>query len=147
MDVALLNRMQLHLRSLALHCDLLPMTQAAIAELVGHIENPAKLATWTQTESIFLTCLANIQGRLKDELSLNLFFKLPQRMKEKFDEPFKGWELILKRFAAIVRDVEEMNKCFAVCRYAASMYHAMQIAEQGAIELGNYIGVTDHRKS
>jgi hypothetical protein len=26
------------------------------------------------------------------------------------------------------------------------MYHAMQIAEGGAIELGNYIGVTDHRK-
>jgi hypothetical protein len=145
-DTLLLNRMLVHLRSLASHCERLPMTRLATLELTGHIENPSKLASWTQTESTFLNCLADIQGRLKDELSLNLFFSLPQRMKEIFDEPFKGWESIMQRFTAVTRDVEEMNKCFALCRYTAAMYHAIQIAEGGAIELGNYIGVTDHRK-
>jgi hypothetical protein len=42
--------------------------------------------------------------------------------------------------------VEEMNKCFALNRYTASMFHALHVAEWGAIELGNYIGVTDPKK-
>lgn len=39
-----------------------------------------------------------------------------------------------------------MNKCFALSRYTAAMFHAMQIAELGAIELGDYIGVIDPKK-
>ena len=39
-----------------------------------------------------------------------------------------------------------MNKCFALCRYTASMFHALQVAEWGAIKLGDYIGVTDPKK-
>lgn len=39
-----------------------------------------------------------------------------------------------------------MNKCFALCRYTASMFHALHVAEWGAIELGNYIGVVDPKK-
>ena len=84
--------------------------------------------------------------RLEDELSLSFFFTLPQERAEYFEEPLKNWKDIFKRFPNTIRDIEEMNKCFALCRYTAAMYHAMQIAEIGAIELGNYIGVTDHRK-
>lgn len=39
-----------------------------------------------------------------------------------------------------------MNKCFALSRYPAAMSHAMHVAEWGAIELGNRIGVTDPKK-
>jgi hypothetical protein len=39
-----------------------------------------------------------------------------------------------------------MNKCFALIRYTAAMFHAMQIAEAEAIELGEYIAVTDPKR-
>jgi hypothetical protein len=39
-----------------------------------------------------------------------------------------------------------MNKCFSLGRYTASMFHALHVAEWGAIEFGNYIGVTDPKK-
>ena len=104
--------------------------------------------TWNlyQKPELFAIQCTELLQRLEDELSLMFFFKLSQEGKEYFEKPFKNWGGILKRFPNIVRDVEEMNKCFALCRYTAAMYHAIQVAEGGAIELGNYIGVTDHRK-
>jgi hypothetical protein len=43
-------------------------------------------------------------------------------------------------------DIEEMNKCFAFARYTASMFHALHVAEWGAIYLGDHIGVTDPKR-
>jgi hypothetical protein len=39
-----------------------------------------------------------------------------------------------------------MNKCFALSRYAAAMFHALQVAEWGAITLGDYIRADDPKK-
>jgi len=39
-----------------------------------------------------------------------------------------------------------MNKCFALARYTASMFHALHVAEWGAIYLGEHIGVTDPKR-
>lgn len=46
----------------------------------------------------------------------------------------------------MTRDVEEMSKCFALGRYSAAMFHALHVAEWGAIKLGDFIGVSDPRK-
>jgi len=87
--------------------------------------------------------LSDIRERLVDELSTKLFFQVPHSRKHYFDEPMKGWEEIIERFPGCTSDVEEMNKCFALSRYTASMFHAMHVAEWGAINLGDHIGVTD----
>jgi hypothetical protein len=92
------------------------------------------------------TGLQAVAEELTRELSTRLFVAMRAEHRKFYDKPFRLWEEILKRFGSISRDVEEMNKCFALCRYTAAMYHAMQIAEAGAIELGNYIGVTDTKK-
>lgn len=39
-----------------------------------------------------------------------------------------------------------MHKCFACARYTASMFHALHVAEWGAIYLGDRIGVADPKK-
>jgi hypothetical protein len=83
---------------------------------------------------------------LQRELSLQLFVRIRPEHRKLFDSPLEKWETVVGRFEGIARDVEEMGKCFALCRYTAAMFHALQVAELGAIELGGYIGVTDPQK-
>jgi len=85
---------------------------------------------------------------VEDELSLRMYFSLEPKEADHYNFPLAGWEKIIDRFKnpEITRNVEEMNKCFALCRYSASMFHAMHVAEWGAIELGDFIGVSDPKK-
>jgi hypothetical protein len=142
----LLDRLRWQAVELSKHCGQLPMTEKAVRSLIRPLNKPDIMKGWTQPIHALQSLIADIQNRMIDELSLAFFFKLSQERKDYFLDPFKDWGDILKKFPDTIGDVEEMNKCFALCRYTAAMYHAMQIAEGGAIELGNYIGVTDHRK-
>jgi hypothetical protein len=81
-------------------------------------------------------------GRLIDETADKIFFSLLPREIEYFDNYTRGWEAALARFN-IGGDVEEASKCFALSRYAASVFHSVQIVEAGLIELGTFIKVTD----
>jgi len=83
---------------------------------------------------------------IEDELSLRAFFVLEPHEVTLYKTPWDGWESIVKQFEETGRDIEEMNKCFALGRYSASMFHALHVAEWGAIRLGDYIGVTDPKK-
>jgi hypothetical protein len=147
-DAKVVNRLHGHLVNFLEHCcKELPMTEQSARSLAKICERgSAAIDVWEQPKVTLQCSIADIQNRLTDELSLNFFFKLSQDRKDYFDDPFKGWADIVTRFDLTLRDVEEMNKCFALCRYTAAMYHAMQIAEAGAIELGIYIGVADPKK-
>ncbi len=131
-----------HLRELQEECGRveLNMTHALIGDVVPLFERG------DSSRLQLHTTLSHICDDLQRELSLQLFVKIAAERRKFFDKPFSRWELIVKRFGQISRDVEEMNKCFALSRYTAAMFHAMQIAELGAIELGDYIGVTDPKK-
>jgi hypothetical protein len=83
---------------------------------------------------------------VEDELSLRLYLALDASEAQLYRNPLSGWEEIIGRFPNTTRDAEEMNKCFALGRYTASMFHALHVAEWGTIELGNFIGVTDPKK-
>jgi hypothetical protein len=87
-----------------------------------------------------------LYGRLGDEALQRRCLSLSLQEAETYDRWWKEWEKILARFEETSRDVEEMNKCFALGRYTASMFHALHVAEWGAIKLGEYIGVTDLKK-
>lgn len=83
---------------------------------------------------------------VEDELSLRMYFSLEPEEAESYKNPWKGWEGIVARFGDTTRDIEEMNKCFALGRFTAAMFHALHVAEWGAIALGDYIGVTDPKR-
>lgn len=132
-----------HLKNLRTECERvnLEMTTALIDVIIPRVED------WKGGGCILLhEDLHQLCDDLERELSLQLFIKIASDRRKFFDAPFLRWEPIVKRFGQISRDVEEMNKCFALCRYTASMFHALQIAELGAIELGKTIGVTDPKE-
>jgi hypothetical protein len=87
-----------------------------------------------------------LHGRLRDELRGEFYFSLTPSEAVRFENWSLRWEAVLARFPDATRDVEEMNKCFALSRYTASMFHALHVAEWGAIHLGRHIGVTDQKE-
>jgi hypothetical protein len=95
--------------------------------------------TWKETAKLSEEAL----GRLIDEVNGKQFFVLTPRESDVFSNPRRGWELSLERFPAIIDDVEEASKSFALSRYAASVFHSVQLVEHGLIELGTFLKVTD----
>ena len=83
---------------------------------------------------------------VEDELSLRTYFSLEPKEADYFNKPWAGWETVIDKYGDTMRDIEEMSKCFGLCRYTASMFHALHVAEWGAIKLGDYISVTDPKK-
>jgi hypothetical protein len=82
-------------------------------------------------------------GRLMDEMGEKFFWTLTTREAELYNRPRTGWVEIIDRFPDTVTDIEEAAKCFALARYAAAVFHSVQVVEVGLIELGKLIGVTD----
>jgi hypothetical protein len=139
----LLERLQNHLHDLLQHCEHLPMTALSVEKIIAILRDPSHLTKWTESEMVLLSCIADIQARLHDELSLNLFFKLPTEKKRYFDSPREGWEESLSRFPDAILDVEEMSKCFALSRYAACVFHSVSAIEVGLLHLGGFLSVKD----
>lgn len=83
-------------------------------------------------------------GRLLDQMKMRTYFALSIKEAEYYQQPREGWEEIIDKFPAVVGDVEEAKKCFALSRYAATVFHSLQVVEIGVIALGQLIGVTDH---
>jgi hypothetical protein len=81
--------------------------------------------------------------RLLDEMSGRSYFALSLMEAEYYEHPRKKWEKIIERFPGVLGDVEEASKCFALSRYAATVFHSLQIVEVGLIELGRVIVVND----
>jgi hypothetical protein len=86
-----------------------------------------------------------LQGRIFDELEQKILFSLSIKESEYYRNSCNCWDDILSRFPESLTDVEEASKCFALSRYAASVFHSTQVVESGLIELGTYIGVNDPR--
>jgi hypothetical protein len=84
-----------------------------------------------------------LRGRLIDELGSKCFWALTTKEREYYEQPRNGWNEIIARFPDSVTDVEEASKCFALSRYAAAVFHSVQIVEVGLIDLGEFIGVND----
>ena len=118
----------------------LTATVATLGKIIHLLETPGSKF------SDYKNLLDEFQGRLEDELDGRYFFSLTSIEADKFNEWSSGWETIIQQFSDTTRDVEEMNKCFALGRYSASMFHALHVAEWGAIRLGDFIGVTDPKK-
>jgi hypothetical protein len=71
------------------------------------------------------------------------FWALTAREREYYEQPRKGWDEIIARFRDSLIDVEEASKCYALSRYAAAVFHSVQVVEVGLIDLGEFIGVND----
>jgi hypothetical protein len=77
------------------------------------------------------------------DLESYAFEAVPISRAEFYDHPRKGWEEVVDRFPAAITDIEEMNKCFALSRYPAAVFHSVQTIECALIEFGKFLGVND----
>lgn len=103
-------------------------------------------ASYSRPDAVYRTLsplAKELQGRLIDEMTGRYFFALSMREAEYYSQPWKNWEATVRRFPNSVSDIEEASRCFALSRYAAAVFHSLQIIEVGLIELGTFINVAD----
>jgi len=97
-------------------------------------------------DSLLAADIKALQENIERELSCHFFVGVPAGRIEAFTKGLKGWENIAKEFPAATEDIEEMSKCFALCRYSAAVFHSLLVAEHGLVRLGQKIGVTDPKE-
>lgn len=86
--------------------------------------------------------LDNIDHLVQHELEDRNLIYLEPRRASRYEKYRTGWELALEKFD-IARDVEEAEKCFALERFTASVFHAMRIAEIGVQALGKHFNLQE----
>jgi hypothetical protein len=112
---------------------------ATVKRIIGLLEKED--CKWKELKDPAKECV----GRLIDEAHGMEFFALKPQESGYFKNPRKGWELNIERFPEIMGDVEEAAKCLALSRYAAAVFHSLQIIEAALIELGTFLKVEDPR--
>jgi hypothetical protein len=110
----------------------------ATAERIG-----ALLSSSAPTYRELTPLFEMLTDRMSDELGEMSFFSLSLHEAGYYDHPRKGWENVITRFPSTIDDIEEAGKCFAFSRYAAVVFHSLQIVEAGLIELGRFLEVSD----
>lgn len=90
--------------------------------------------------------LENLHNNMRRELEDSYFAAIPPGRIAQFKSPLAGWEDIAQLFPASTDDIEEMNRCFALCRYHAAVFHSLLVVEHGLVALGKRIGATDHKE-
>jgi hypothetical protein len=115
----------------------LPASLASVKRLRNLLSQP------TSTYVEYGHLAQEFHGRLEDEMKYRRCWALSIQEAETYDRWFKGWELIINRFPDTLNDIEEAQKCLALSRYPASVFHGIQVIEAGLMELGTFIGVAD----
>jgi len=87
-----------------------------------------------------------LRDNVKRELSCQHFVGIPPECQPLFENARQNWDDVLEAFPNAVDDVEEMNRCYALCRYAAAVSHSLLVVEHGLVALGPRIGATDPKE-
>jgi hypothetical protein len=85
--------------------------------------------------------LRELRRRFEDELKALPFFQLSMEELGLYKSPKQKWEKVIKRFPKTQIDIEESARCYAFGRYAASLFHALLVAEYGVIVLAKLLQV------
>jgi hypothetical protein len=117
----------------------LPVTRELVDKIIIALRDPAKVCD----NGLLRLYLFDVRSRFIAELRTKLYFQVSSARQAFFDFPRTGWEHVIERFDNTVTDIEEMSKCFALSRYAASVFHSLLVVEHGLVELGRAIGCSD----
>jgi len=116
----------------------LTTTRKLVKRTVRLLSRPEPLAPGK-----FQSLCSEILARLHDELDGVHLMALSAKEVGFYEDWRTGWEEVLGAFPKTIDDIEEASKCYALARYAASIFHVLQAVEIGLIELGTFINVTD----
>lgn len=80
--------------------------------------------------------VSRIAQSIADECSDRSYFSLGPTERKKYLSPLEGWESVVERFPKVCYNIEESARCFAFERYGAAVFHILQVAEYGVIQVG-----------
>ncbi len=86
--------------------------------------------------------LRELRERIEDELSEQFFLNLEYKEAHLYTNPVEGWEAVCSRFPEMLYNVQECSKCFALERYGAAVFHVLQVAEYGVIQVADLFGLS-----
>jgi hypothetical protein len=141
-DGATMGILQGELERLRKHCEPLPVTAKKIDTILTWLNNPQSFGIAVSASGMSAS-IVEVHSRMVDELSTKVFFQIPYERERMFSRPLDGWEEIIARWDNVRTDVEEMHKCFALSRYAAAVFHSVQVIECGLIHLGVFLRIKD----
>ncbi len=84
--------------------------------------------------------MESIDEHIRHELQERVLFYVSPGKATCYDNFRDGWEDALNKFD-IAADVEEAEKCYALDRFAASVFHAMRVTEAGVVALGAHFSL------
>lgn len=96
---------------------------------------PAELHQW----------LVDLREGSEDDLSRELFLHVSPGQAKGYLDIDAEWVPAVNRFERVRHDVEECSKCFALERYAASLFHVLLVAEFGVIEVARIFNVAGNK--
>jgi hypothetical protein len=74
-------------------------------------------------------------------MSAALFLYLGPEQARQYRELPEEWSKTIERWPRILGDVEESLRCYALDRYAASVFHILLVAEFGVIQVATLLNV------
>lgn len=79
---------------------------------------------------------------LIDDLSQHLFLAVDSHSAARYREPLADWNEVVSSFGCSF-DIEEGQKCFALGRYTAAVFHFMKVVESAVLELQMFLKESD----
>jgi hypothetical protein len=100
-----------------------------------------------EAKHMVITCgemrdnLRELRRRCEDDFKTAFFLHLDPQQAKVYENPLQDWESVSSRFQKIRPNLEECSKCLALERYQAAVFHVLQVAEYGVIQVAVLMGV------
>jgi len=83
--------------------------------------------------------IKDLYQRMQDLLVGQTFYSISPDKAERYEEPLKGWNAVSKAFPSAIDAIEEAEKCFALGRDTACVFHCLAIMDKGLIAFGRHL--------
>jgi len=89
--------------------------------------------------------LEELQKTIRREMRTVVFLYVPAEGAKGYREPLDGWESVADRWPETKKNISESSVCLALGRYGGAVFHVLLVAEFGAIQVCNLLGVSGDR--
>lgn len=83
--------------------------------------------------------IEEIRRNVRREMTTVVFLYVPASRAELYDVPLSDWETTVERWSQTETDIKEAAICYALDRFAASIFHILRVAEFGVIQVADLL--------
>jgi hypothetical protein len=89
--------------------------------------------------------LEELQKTINREMRKVVFLYVGTKESERYSQPLVGWESVIARWPQVKMNISEASLCFSLDRFGGAVFHALLVAEFGAIQLCRLLDVCGDR--